>query len=96
VITPGVCQFCAVTDDQVDGDKLCWHDGRHTCCSRYACVKRYKAQLRQKHREWVAAGRKRSPAEIYELQQKERRDRNRRYREAAKAKGLLKPRGDAA
>ncbi len=96
MITPGVCQHCGITDDQVDGDKLSWHDGRRTCCSKYACVKKHKAQIRQKRQEWIAAGRKRSPAEIYELQRQEKREQNKRYREAAKAKGLLKPRGDAA
>lgn len=96
MINPGVCRHCGVTEDQVDGDKLCWHDGRHTCCSKYACVKQHKAQLRKAREEWKAAGRKKTPAEIYELQRKERQEKNRRYREAAKARGLLKGKGDAA
>lgn len=38
---PGVCQYCKVTDDQVDGNKLSWHDASRTCCSKYACVKKF-------------------------------------------------------
>jgi hypothetical protein len=37
--TPGVCVHCGVTDEQVDGNRLSWHDASRTCCSKYACVK---------------------------------------------------------
>jgi hypothetical protein len=96
MIVPGICQFCKVTDDQVDGDKLSWHNAARNCCSKFDCVKRYRAQIRLARQKWIAAGRKRSPAEIYELQRTERRARNKRYREAAKARGLLRGKGDAA
>jgi hypothetical protein len=86
MITPGVCQFCQVTDADVDGDKLSWHNGARNCCSRYACVARYKAQLRRARRAFKAWQRRKTPAEIYELQKQEKRERNRRYREAAKAR----------
>ena len=43
--TPGVCTYCGVTDEQVDGNKLSWHDATRTCCSKYSCVKAHcKAQ----------------------------------------------------
>jgi hypothetical protein len=95
-MTSGVCQFCKVTDDQVDGNKLSWHNGARNCCSRYDCVKKYYAQLKRARQRFQSETRKRTPGEIYELQKQERRDRNRRYREAAKARGLLKEKGGAA
>lgn len=47
-MTAGVCQYCGVTDDQVDGDKLCWHDSNRDCCTRPSCVKQHhdKARIR--------------------------------------------------
>jgi hypothetical protein len=42
----GVCQFCSVTDDQVDGDRLRWHDAGRTCCSKYACTKQFHNRVR--------------------------------------------------
>jgi hypothetical protein len=96
MIIPGVCQFCRVTDDEVDGNKLSWHNTARNCCSRYACVSRYKEQIRRARRDFQSKTRKKTPAEICELQRQERQAKNRRYREAAKARGLLKGKGDAA
>jgi hypothetical protein len=93
---PGVCQFCSITDAQIDGDKVSWHNGARDCCSRYACVKRYQAQIKGARRAFQAQTRKKSPAEIHELQKQERRERNRRYREAAKSRGLIREKGSAA
>ena len=92
----GVCQFCAITDAEVDGNRISWHNGRRTCCSKYDCVKKYHAQIRQARRTFKAAQRKRSPAEIFELQKKERREKNKRHREAARLRGLLREKGGAA
>lgn len=41
--TAGVCLYCGVTDEQVDGNKLSWHDASRVCCSKYACVTRHHA-----------------------------------------------------
>ena len=40
-IMRGICRFCGVGEDQLDGDKLSWLDDDHTCCSGYACVKQW-------------------------------------------------------
>jgi hypothetical protein len=44
--TPGICSYCRVTDEQVDGNKLSWHDATRTCCSKYACVKAHHKAAR--------------------------------------------------
>ena len=95
-MTEGVCFNCGVTDAQIDGNKLSWHNGRRTCCSKYECVKKYYAQIKRARQEFQSKNRKKTPAEIYELQRQERRARNKRYRDAAKARGLLKERKDGA
>lgn len=38
----GVCQYCGVRDELVDGDGLRWHDVARTCCSQHGCVKQYE------------------------------------------------------
>jgi hypothetical protein len=43
----GVCAYCGITDAEVDGDRLRWHDANNTCCSKYACVKRHQAEARK-------------------------------------------------
>jgi hypothetical protein len=47
--TPGVCSYCHTTDEQIDGNKFCWHDASRTCCSRYACVKAHQAAERTRN-----------------------------------------------
>jgi len=47
-ITRGICRFCGVGENQVDGDKLRWMDYDHTCCSGYACAKQDANQKRAK------------------------------------------------
>lgn len=78
----GVCRYCHVTDDQVDGDRLRWHDAERTCCSQYACVKQYEraAQITRDFRP-----RRRSPAEVHQQIVAEHRERRRRAR--ARTKG---------
>lgn len=50
-MTAGVCRYCGVTDDQVDGNKLSWHDAERTCCSKYACVKKHHSAARIAQRQ---------------------------------------------
>lgn len=89
---PGVCRFCKVKEDQVDGDKLSWHCTDRTCCSNYACVRQHWAEIdRAKRIRTTTANRKRTPAEIHQLILDEKRAKRRRYREAAKARGLIRP-----
>jgi hypothetical protein len=47
---PGVCRFCGVTEDQVDGDRLSWLDGTRTCCNKFHCRKRDANEKRSKPR----------------------------------------------
>jgi hypothetical protein len=48
VATPGVCAYCGVTDEQIDGNRLSWHDASRTCCSKYACVKAHHIASRNR------------------------------------------------
>jgi hypothetical protein len=87
--TSGVCRHCGVTDEQVDGNKLSWHDASRTCCSKYACVKAHhnaarKRAVRPKSRfaELIAQGYGSGGARL----QIEREDRQRR-RNASPRKG---------
>jgi hypothetical protein len=92
----GVCEYCGVLDAAVDGDKLCWHDGRRTCCSKPSCIKQRTVAIRRLREDWKRQQRKKTPAEIHAAIVEERKARNKRYREAAKAKGLLREKGGAA
>jgi hypothetical protein len=44
---PGICVHCGVTEAEVDGDRLMWHDETKTCCSKYACVKKQREIKKQ-------------------------------------------------
>jgi hypothetical protein len=43
-----VCSYCGVTDEQIDGNRLSWHDASRTCCSKYACVKMHHNAARER------------------------------------------------
>jgi hypothetical protein len=91
---PGKCRFCKLTEDRVDGDRISWLGSDHTCCSQYSCVRQHWAEIDRAKR--LRTPRKRTPAEIHELKMRERSARTRRAREAAKQRGLIRPKGGAA
>ena len=84
---PGICQFCGITDDEVDGCRIAWVNNERTCCSKSACVR----ERNRKARRRAEKPRPRTPADIHQLIKDEAKARRARYREAAKARGLLKP-----
>jgi hypothetical protein len=92
--TPGVCEFCHVTDDQVDGCRLSWFDDTRTCCSKSGCIKA-RGEKARRRKVATPAPRRRTPADIHALIVEERKAKRKRYRDAAKAKGLLREKGAA-
>lgn len=45
--TAGVCLYCGVTDEHVDGNKLSWRDASRICCSKYSCVTAHYAAAKK-------------------------------------------------
>jgi hypothetical protein len=81
----GVCHFCAITDAEVDGDRVRWLDTWRTVCSQPGCIRQFEAAVAQ----WEFAHRgprKMSPAEVHELIREKAKRKRRQYREAAKAR----------
>jgi hypothetical protein len=86
----GVCQFCKITDAEVDGDRISWLNDKRNCCNGAGCVRAYNAKARDRAADLARATRKRTPAEIDALKKEERAARRRRARQALEARGLLK------
>lgn len=40
----GECQFCKVTEAEVDGDKRSWINTRRDCCNSLPCMRALRAQ----------------------------------------------------
>jgi hypothetical protein len=83
--TPGICRFCRITEDQIDGDKRSWLGPSRTVCNNPSCV---RAHYADRDRVEVAAKksrRKRTSAEIHQLMIEERRERRRRSRKGRAA-----------
>lgn len=95
-----VCRFCGDCDEehggQIDGGRFSWLTTRRDCCNRYACQSKNAAAKKQVADAVRQATRKRTPAQIEELKRQERAARRRRNRQAATARGLLKPKGGQA
>lgn len=89
-VPPGRCRFCGATDAEVDGDRLSWLDQERTCCTKYDCRNKHFAELRRK----PARPRRRTPADVHQLILQERAAKRKRWRDAAKARGLLRSRGE--
>jgi hypothetical protein len=87
----GICEFCGITDDEVDGDRIAWVDFQRNCCSKSACVRARNEKIR---RQRAQRPQRRTPADIHALKIQEAKAKRARYRAAAKARGLLKERGD--
>ena len=90
---PGVCRFCKVTEDQVDGDKRSWLGKDRTCCSDYGCVRQHWAEVDRAKANARQATRRRSPAEVHRAIIAEQKARAKRYRDAARARGLIRSKG---
>jgi len=81
----GVCQFCHITDDEVDGSRRSWLDDSRTCCNGFACIKANREKLA---RAKAQRPRPRTPADIHRLIVEERKAKAKRYREAAKLRKM--------
>ena len=77
-----------------DGDTCSWYDKDRTVCSSPGCVRQFEAK--KKSARLAARPVRRSSVDIHQLIQGERKARAKRYREAAKARGLIHPKGGAA
>lgn len=82
---PGVCRFCSITEDQIDGDKHCWLGPSRTVCNGPPCVRAHYAERDRAELAKKKANRKRTPAEIHQLMIEERRERRRRGRKGRAA-----------
>lgn len=85
----GKCRFCKIDETRVDGDRIGWLGVDRTCCTQHGCVRQHWAEIDRAKR--LRRPRKRTPAEIHQLKIAERSTRTRRAREAAKARGLIRP-----
>lgn len=81
----GVCHFCGVTAEQVDGDRIRWLGQRRTVCSQPGCVRRLWLAVDQEERRTHQARRKRTPADIHQLKLAEAKARRRASRRKGKA-----------
>ncbi len=90
----GVCRFCRKDESQIDGDKRSWLGKDRTCCSDYGCVRQHWAEVdRAKSVARQAVKPRRSSADVHRAILEEKRVQARRYREAAKARGLIRSKG---
>ena len=70
---PGVCRFCGITDEQIDGDRVRWLGESRTVCSKPACIRAHYAAVDRRKSEHRQRTRKLSPAEIHALILKKRK-----------------------
>lgn len=96
--TPGVCRYCSCTADNAcrlpDGDTCSWYDKDRTVCTAPGCVRAFEAV--KKAIRTAARPVRRSSADVHRLIVAERKARAKRYRDAAKARGLISPEGGNA
>ena len=96
--TPGVCRYCSCTADNAcrlpDGDTCSWYDKGRTVCTASSCVRQWEAV--KKAIRAAARPVRRSSADIHGLIVAERKARSKRYRDAARARGLIQPKGGKA
>jgi hypothetical protein len=71
----GVCHYCTISDDQVDGDRVRWLGRRRKVCNRSICVKRFNVDIDRAEMEDRQVTRKRTPADIHLLKMQEKRER---------------------
>lgn len=71
----GVCHYCAIADDQVDGDRIRWLGRRRKVCNQSGCVRRFNADIDRAEPEDRQARRKRTPGDIHLLKMQEKRER---------------------
>ena len=82
----GRCRFCGCEGDSCtlpDGDRCGWLSLERTVCSSPPCL---RAHFAQAARHKTKATRKRTPGDIHELMQRERRERRRAARARKKGK----------
>jgi hypothetical protein len=82
----GVCHFCGVLDEQVDGDRIRWADAHRSVCNQPGCLRRFRIEVDREGQRLRAANRRRTPAEVHEQIMKERRERRTAARARRKAK----------
>jgi hypothetical protein len=90
-VQAGICEFCKITDDEIDGCRISWLDSSRTCCNKFACRKQHEQKIAAEKTARMRAARRRTPGEIHQLIKEEAKAKRARYRAAAKARGLLKP-----
>jgi hypothetical protein len=83
---PGVCRFCGIAEDQVDGDKRRWLGESRTVCDAPACIRAHYAEIDRRKYVDRQKSRKRSPGEIHELIKKERREKRKAARSRQKGR----------
>ncbi len=95
--TPGVCRFCACTEETPCstppcGEPCAWADRGRTVCSAPRCLAAWARAKRMAEAERGRLNRKKTPAEIHELIMRRKRGRSGERR----LKGLKPGKGDAA
>ena len=84
----GVCHFCGIRDEQVDGDRIRWYDAKRRICSQPGCVRRFQIAVEQEAHRLRRLRRtgKRTPAQVHEQILEERKARRRAARLRRKGK----------
>lgn len=63
----GICRYCAIAEERVDGDRIRWLGRRRTVCNQPGCVRKFGLDIDRAEKADRRAKRKRTPAEIHEL-----------------------------
>lgn len=71
----GICHYCRVTEEQVDGDRIRWLGTKRTVCSQPGCIRKFDIDIDREIARQRQTKRKRTPAEIHALKIEERRSR---------------------
>lgn len=82
----GVCHFCEVEEDRVDGDRIRWLRVERNVCSQPGCIRAFSAVVERALARLTRRPRKLSPGQVHELILEKERKKRREYRERAKAK----------
>jgi hypothetical protein len=76
----GVCHYCAIHDEQVDGDRHRWLTAMQNVCDARGCVVQFGADIDRAIALQQRSRKKMSPADVHKLQREERRERRKLYR----------------
>jgi len=76
----GVCHFCELRDEQVDGDRHRWLNEQQNVCSATGCVIQMRNAVDRAMALQQRGRRKLTPPEVHELKMQKIRKRRQKYR----------------